>query len=362
MKYLRTLTAVASQPWALQPEKLQAIVEFLLFQAHGGKFDAGEIEARITQQRERETARAGGAIGILPVYGVLSQRVSMMSEISGGTSVDALSAQFAAMLEDDRIKAIVMDVDSPGGNVHGIEEFAARVFEARGSKPIVAQVNSLMASAAYWIGAQADEIVMTPSGEAGSIGVYTVHDDISGALEAGGVKRTLISDGKHKAEGASFQPLSQDARENLEMRVREYGDTFRADVARGRKTTVKNVSETFGDGRVFGAREAQKRGMVDRIGTLSETLARFDGSQAPRRTGMMAVRAAFGAGGLPTLPNFEAFLCEAGASKTQARAIAGRGLSYLARCEAEEQASTSSAALRALLATPFGKLTPGEAR
>lgn len=358
MKYPRILSAFASTPWALQPEKLAAMLDLLVFQARGGKFSADEIAARISDTRSREIARSAGSVAVLPVYGLLAQRMDMMMEISGGTSTDSLGAQVNALVADEAVKAIILDIDSPGGSVYGMQEIAQAIFDARGAKPIVAQVNPLAASGAYWLASQADEIVATPSGEAGSIGVYTVHDDVSRMLEEDGITRTLISDGQNKAETASFQPLSDDARGHLESRVRDYGDQFRADVARGRGVSAKAVRERFGDGRVFGARDLIERGMVDRIAPLAETISRFAGGGTPaRRQGTAAVRAAFAAGALPLPKDFEAFLREAGAPKAQAKALTSHGLPYLARCEAEEKSAVNDDALRAVLATPFGQLT-----
>jgi ClpP class serine protease len=89
-------------------------------------------------------------------------------------------------MADESIGAIVIQIDSPGGNVAGTPEVARKIYEARGKgKAIIAQADSLMASAAYYIGAAADEIVATPSSEVGSIGVYAVHEDASGYERAG---------------------------------------------------------------------------------------------------------------------------------------------------------------------------------
>jgi len=275
MKYLHVLLACAAEPWALQQEKLIAIATFLKFKAAGGSFSAEEIQARISKKTATEVAKADGAVALLPVVGVLAQRMSMMQDISGGMSTEELAQQFRAALADNSIKAIVLDFDSPGGTVFGTQEFADEVFASRGIKPIIAQVNSVAASAAYWIASQADEIAVTPGGQAGSIGVYALHEDISKFLEKEGINPTLISAGKFKTIGNEYEPLSAEAKSIIQDRVDQSNAAFVRGVARGRNTSLANINDQFGQGLMFGAAELVKRGMADRVATLSDTLDRF---------------------------------------------------------------------------------------
>lgn len=286
MKYAHILAAVTEERWALHEPKLQAILDFLARQAGGEKLSADEIEARITKDREREVTRQSGSVAILPVRGVIANRMNMMDDISGGTSAEGLSRQFQAMMSDDGVKAIILDVDSPGGAVSGTVEFASMVAAARGRKPIVAHVNATAASAAYWIASAAEELVVTPSGMVGSIGVFGVHDDISAALDKLGVKKTLVSAGKFKTAGNPYQPLDDDTRSRMQVRVDEAYDMFVKAVASNRNVTQTAVREGFGQGDMVTAQAALAEGMVDRIATLEETLQRFGASQyapPPRR-------------------------------------------------------------------------------
>jgi signal peptide peptidase SppA len=136
---------------------------------------------------------------------------------------------------------------------------------ARGSKPIVAQVNSLAASAAYYIASAADEIVVTPSGEVGSIGVYCMHQDWSKALEQEGIAVQLISAGKFKTEGNPYEPLSADARDAMQARVDEYYDAFVRDVAAGRKVAMKTVREASAKAAWSARSRRSTAGMADKI-------------------------------------------------------------------------------------------------
>ena len=289
MNYDHIVHAVYNQPWAILPETLAVITDLVRFRAEGGRLTEGEIRERIgvppgaAMPQPRPAARNEGAVAVLPVFGVISQRMTLLSQMSGGTSIEQIAAAFRQAMADPNVKAIVFDVDSPGGGVSGVEELATEIREARGSKPIVAQANSLMASAAYWIGSAADELVVTPSGEVGSIGVLAAHEDHSGELAQQGVSVTLVSAGKFKAERSSFQPLSAEALAYLEQRVNDYYATFVGAVAKGRGVPVDAVREHFGQGRLVGAKQAVQAGMADRVGTLSQTLARLGvGRNAPR--------------------------------------------------------------------------------
>lgn len=282
MKYSHILSAFAAEPWALDREKLSAVTDFLLFKADGGVYTPEEVAARIGGGQRVQEAATGNGVALIPVYGVLSQRMTMMSDLSGGTSYQSLTRSLHAALADDEVSAIVMEIDSPGGSVPGTMELAAEIRSLRGgAKPIIAQVNSMAASAAYWIASQADEIVVTPSGRAGSIGVYTVHEEISAALEKAGVKRTYISSTPEKVEGNETEPMPEDALAFVQARVNESYQLFVAEVAEGRGVSTETVLADFGKGRVFGAKELLKRGMADTIATLDQTLARFGADTTP---------------------------------------------------------------------------------
>lgn len=280
MKYQHILSAFVAEPWAMDRAKMASIVNFLAVKAAGG--DSEEMAAKITKKQSGDIARREGVVAVIPVWGVLAPKMDLMTEISGGMSYSGLQKALHAAIADPEVKAIVLDIDSPGGAVPGAQELGDEIRALRGGeKPIIAQVNHLAASAAYWLASQTDEIVVSPSGRAGSIGVYTVHDDVSAALEKEGVKRTYISAGEHKVEGNEAEPLAGDALAFIQDRVSRSYDRFVAAVASGRNTTVANVEKTFGQGRVFFAEELVAKGMADSIGTLDETLARFGADQTP---------------------------------------------------------------------------------
>lgn len=294
MKHALLIAEFLSTPWALLPERLAAITGVIHRWVDGVRFSESEIQAAVgnapqtaAERRAADAARPA-AVAVLPLFGVVSHRIHQVQNISGpgGTSTEWFSRRFRQALEDPAVGAIVIDVDSPGGSVYGVAELAAQIYEARGKKKVVAVANSLAASAAYWIAAAAEELVVTPAGEVGSIGVYTAHEDWSKALELKGIKPSLISAGKYKTEGNPYEPLADEARAAIQKRVDEYYDMFTKAVAKYRNATPSAVREGYGQGRVVVAKEALALNMADRIETLDETLARLASSkraQSPRR-------------------------------------------------------------------------------
>ena len=281
--YEHIMAAITATPWAIRPEILQAMVSFVALRAQGGAADPILVE-HLKAQNELFAARkhsaqtgAAGSVAVLPLYGVISQRASMMDSMCGpqGTSTEKFGAQFRQALNDPQVSGIVIDIDSPGGSVSGVDELASEVYEARGKKPIKAVSNSLSASAAYYIGSQADEYFVSPSSLTGSIGVYTAHHDVSAAMEKDGIKTTLISAGKYKVEGNSLSPIDSEALSAQQQMVNGYYSDFVKAVARGRKTSQTSVREGYGEGRVLRADDAVKAGLADRVGTLDDVLGTF---------------------------------------------------------------------------------------
>jgi len=308
MKYAHLLMYAASRPWAMHPAKLQAMLAALKIKSQGGdlEFDAepdnGGVpymatNARVTPGKAASIARASGSVAVLPVRGVLTHRMGSLEESSGNTTYERLSSSLRQLMGNDAVKAIVLDINSPGGVTDGIVELAAELRGLRGGKPIVGSVNATAASAAYWIAAQLDDVAVTPSGSVGSIGVWTLHEDVSAYLEQLGVKDTLISAGKYKVEGNPYEPLSDEAKAAIQADVDAFHGMFIDDVAAGRGVATSVVREQFGQGRMVLAADAVKRGMADRVASLEETLNRYGatlhgGASAPARAraARMAIR------------------------------------------------------------------------
>jgi len=274
----------------MAPDKLDALVGVV--EAHAANLprqwsdaDRAATAARVAEHAQVERAAAGGAVAVLPLIGSIFNRANIITDNSGGVVLTDVAARFRALVADPAVSAIVLDVDSPGGVVDGVEEFAAEVLAAREVKTVVAVADTLMASAAYWIASGAAEIVATPSATVGSIGVYALHTDESRADEQAGLKRTLIYAGRHKTAGNPHEPLADDARGLMQQLVDETYAKFVAAVAKGRDTTPAAVRGGYGEGFVLHAEQARAAGMVDRVGTLQETIARLSGPRVRTRFG-----------------------------------------------------------------------------
>lgn len=269
MKHERFLAWCLATPWALMPERMSSYAQVL---ARKSAYEAMEDDAVRAGPAKRGPARSG-AIAVIPVHGTIVQRASQLDMCEGGTSTTAVSAMLADAMADSSVAQILLDIDSPGGSVYGVQELAAEIQAA--SKPIVAFANSLAASAAYWIGAAASEFHVTPGGEVGSIGVWTAHQDVSAALKEAGVNVTLISAGEFKVEGNPYGPLSTEAHAFMQSRIDDYYAAFTQGVAKGRKVSVADVRGHMGKGRVFGAQQALAANMVDSVSTRDQVIARM---------------------------------------------------------------------------------------
>lgn len=276
-KYARYVSRVTRQPWALLPEKLAVITELIRERAEGHKLSDEEIVARLGDDRDRGAAmpKTGGSIAVIPIHGVIAHRADSFEASSGGTSTELIGRMLNKVAADDEVGTIVLDIDSPGGSVEGVPELASKIAKLATKKPVIAHVNALAASAAYWLASQASEIVATPSGMAGSIGVYLLLVDQSEALAKEGITVNAISAGDNKLEGAPWAPLSDESRAHFQSQVNDVYGQFLAAVAKGRKVSVATVRDEFGQGRVYHAKDALARGMVDRIATLEDMLGQM---------------------------------------------------------------------------------------
>ena len=274
-EYRRSVEYIAETPWALHPSMLATIVGIVGERASGHMPSADEIRERIGTRSVEDMPATQPGVAVIPLYGAIVPRASMFSDVSGASSGQSFQASFREALADPDVGAIMIDVDSAGGSVQGIPELAAEIMAARGSKPIVAQVTGIAASAGYWLASACDELVVTPSGAVGSIGVYSSHTDLSAAQAKAGVKKTFISAGDYKVEGNPFEPLSKEAEAAMQADVDAYYEMFVQAVADGRDVTTEKVLADFGQGRMVLATAAVAAGMADSVATFDETLTRL---------------------------------------------------------------------------------------
>jgi signal peptide peptidase SppA len=287
----RVARFVRNHPWALTRDKLEAICEIVDARMRGVQLSDNEIQARIGVVAGPRQVQVANGVAVIPLYGVLGQKMNMFLSISGGTSTEAFVGQVRQAAADATVKAIVIDIDSPGGTVEGLLEAADALYALRGTKPIVGVVNPCCASAALHLASQCSELVCQPSGEVGSIGVFCVHEDYSEANQKAGYKPSYIFAGEHKVETNPDQPLADDARAYMQSQVDTRYNEFVEAVARGRKVSPAAVKAKFGGGRMLFAKDALEVGLIDRIATLEETINRLSAGNA-RRVSIGAAAAA----------------------------------------------------------------------
>jgi len=230
---------------------------------------AARVEARTPSRSE-----SGGVIAVLPVFGFIEQRQSVYGRIFGSTATDALSARFRQAMADSAVKAIVLQFDSGGGSTFGVSELASVIRSAR-AKPVVAQIDAVACSAAFWIASACDEVISTPSGICGSIGVYATHVDTTGADEKAGVRVEVLAAPSEKANAVPGAKLSDEGRASLQEVVSTTYRRFVADVAAGRGCSTANVEARYGRGNIMTATAAKVCGLVDTVATMDETLQRL---------------------------------------------------------------------------------------
>lgn len=294
---LHILAEFYRTPWALDPGVYATIESVLARWADGTRLSAEQIAAAVgpapaavAARREQAAAAGAGMVAVVPIYGVLTHRaVDAEASSTPLASTERLARDIRAAVADPEIRAVVLDINSPGGSVFGVQELGDIIYGLRGTKPITAVANASAASGAYWLAAQADEIVVTPSGMVGSVGVIMQHINAAEAYKQKGLEKTYITSGKFKAEGNDAGPLDEDARSYMQAMADTYYAAFTKAVARGLGQPIDAVrGEAFGQGRMKAAREAVASGMAHRVATFEDVVAQHLSAKRPARSGLSA--------------------------------------------------------------------------
>lgn len=287
-----------NSPLAILPEKMQILLQTLgprltpdtaaideLLESHvllthperrddllkysaGGWDDEDETLNSRSDKKPYQVTQAG--VAIIPVCGVLMKKGSWMSALSGFSSYDGITRAFKGALADSSVRAILFNVDSPGGTTHGCFELADLIHGSRGKKPMFAAANDLAASAAYAIASSADRVFVTRTGAVGSIGVFCLHADVASLDSKLGVKYTYIYFGAKKVDGNEHTALSATARADMQAEVDREGAMFVATVARNRGKSEASILATEA-GCLFA--EASTPLLADTVGTYDDALA-----------------------------------------------------------------------------------------
>ena len=254
--------------WAIHPKSLNKMLDTL-----PNLKDLGKEAINFTPEpKERDDFLLRDGVAIIPVTGVLSKRMTFWSWLFGGSSYIALAEIYSSALNDPDVEGILLDMDTPGGTVNGVEAFGNLVYASREVKPVAAFGNGMITSAGYWIASATKKIIVEQTTDVGSIGVLMVHQDWSKFDDKMGIKRTVLSSGKYKALGNDSEPLSDLARETFQQELDYIYTQFVDVVARNRGVDSQAVIDNMADGRVFIGQQAVDAGLADMTGSLETAI------------------------------------------------------------------------------------------
>lgn len=255
---------VFDAPLLIARAKLDTILGVLVPRLHGESLPFAAKPAT----RDYEFVNG---VAIIPVVGTLVRRTVGLEAQSGLMSYGLIADRLDAALQDNAVKGILLDIDSPGGEAGGVFDLADKIFAARKVKPIWAVANDEAFSAAYAIAAATDKIYLSRTGGVGSIGVIAVHLDQSVAEADAGLKYTAIFAGDHKNDLSPHEPLSDPARAQLQTEVDRVYTLFTETVARMRGLEHATVKET--EAALYFGEQSVAAGLADRIGTMGDALS-----------------------------------------------------------------------------------------
>jgi signal peptide peptidase SppA len=205
-------------------------------------------------------------IAVVPLQGVIGRKVGALEKSSGVTDIDAFADAVRMADADPNVRAIMLDIDSPGGTVGGVQAASDAVRTA--SKPTMAFASDRMASAAYWVGAAANAVYAEELASVGSVGVYTALLDRTRAMEAAGLKTELFASGQYKGAGVPGVPLTDAQRTMIQSHVDELAGIFKADIRR----TRPQVSDDSMQGQSMLGNAAMRAGMVDAVASFATAM------------------------------------------------------------------------------------------
>ncbi len=311
------LAELQREPWAMEPKALEALLlkisssaaplqtsakdgweDFPLVDAAG----AAGVDRAINWRSPLAALKAASnpassagdpasrmsienGVAVIPITGVLMKQVPWYFSWFGidATAYGDVAGDIQAAIANPQVRSILLRVESPGGQVAGVEIASEAIYAARKMKPVRAAIQDIGASGAYWLAAQAETISATPNAMVGSIGVYSVYLDSSKAAEKAGYKVHVVSSGAHKGMGVPGAAITEEQLVAMKEVVDGMAANFKADVARGRGRGLDQVGE-WATGRVWLAGEAQKLGLVDSVSTIGKMTGAHVGPAAESPT------------------------------------------------------------------------------
>jgi signal peptide peptidase SppA len=277
------LDAALARPCMLEPSAVERVSAGAGFVPRG---DLGAEPAKPPPPFERR-----GNVAVVSISGALAQR-AWSCWIMAGDGYDAIETRVRAAIDDADVRAVVLRIDSPGGEVAGNFECARaiRAMASAAAKPVVAYVDEMACSAAFALACAADAIVTPDTGLLGSVGVITVLADRTKQNELAGLSPRVVRSGKFKAVPHSAEPLTDDVVAHVQARVDALAVVFADHVAASRPAFADAAAVLALEGAVFVGRDAVKRGLADKAGSFADALALA--GRLPRKSKMSAAASA----------------------------------------------------------------------
>lgn len=304
VKYKRLIALAKSECWAMRPEHMDILCEVLSMRRQNKRFSEDELASRLALQKPDVTDKAyfesdrgerkpyviERGVAVIPLEGVIMPKANYFDQISGATSLATFQARLAAAIADESVKAVMLEIDSPGGMVLGVSEAEKAIRLAAKQKPVHAWVRGLCCSAAYWLASACTQIHAPLTTQVGSIGVYRMHVDQSGADAEFGEKYSYIFAGDRKVDGNPHQALAGKAKAAWQASVDEAYGMFTGVVMRNRGLKG-DVGDVTGQGESFYGETAKRMRLIDSNASRSEVIEKLGGKEAATPLGMAAMGA-----------------------------------------------------------------------
>ncbi|HEY8732268.1 MAG TPA: S49 family peptidase [Candidatus Limnocylindria bacterium] len=262
------INAILAAHWAMEEHALHTMLEI----AGRENLDPEAVAAKLGRPLDNThavTIRDG--VASIPVTGPLFRYADMFTAISGATTYEQIATDLTAALDNRGVRAILLEIDSPGGDVNGLSQLADLVASARGTKPVVAFISGTGASAAYWLASAAEAVVVSDTAIVGSIGVRASYRDTKAIDQARGIKTIEIV--SSQSPNKRMDPGEDTGRAALQQVMDDLAQVFVETVAVNRDVTPESVLADFGQGGVFVGQAAVDAGLADAVGTYESTFA-----------------------------------------------------------------------------------------
>lgn len=310
----KVLSYVLASPWAISEEglhKVLAVASRLTISPEALERMAGEPLANTQNVSVRE------GIATIPIHGPLVKRASWFDAISGATSYESIARDLATAADDPRVTAIILSIDSPGGEVSGCSELAHHIREVVATgKPVHAYIGGAGCSAAYWLASGCTRVHVSNTALVGCLGCRMTVIDDSEALERAGIERIEIV--SSQTPDKAMDPATPEGHARALAILNQLAGVFLADVALGRRVTVEHVIAHYGRGDMFVGAVAVERGLADAVSTYEAVHASLHADErrlssttteepmpAPKTTARMRPRAPLAAAAAITAAMFE---------------------------------------------------------